>query len=40
VLQAVVRNGDTLVRLGGDEFGILMENCSLNKAQNIANELH
>jgi len=34
-----VRQCDTLGRLGGDEFGMLLENCPLDKALGIANEL-
>jgi diguanylate cyclase (GGDEF)-like protein len=34
-----VRQRDTLGRLGGDEFGILLENCPLDKAVGIANDL-
>ncbi|MBL1260242.1 MAG: EAL domain-containing protein [Thiotrichaceae bacterium] len=36
LLQAQVRERDTLARLGGDEFGILLGNCHLNKAEKIA----
>ena len=39
VLQDAVRKRDTLARLGGDEFGILLEHCSLDKAEKIANTL-
>jgi len=38
-LQDVVGKQDTLARLGGDEFGILLENCSLSKAEKFANAL-
>lgn len=30
---------DTLARLGGDEFAILMQHCSLDKAERIANNM-
>ncbi len=36
---STVRQRDTLGRLGGDEFGILLENCPLDKALGIAKEL-
>ncbi len=39
VLSATVRKRDTVARLGGDEFGILMEHCSLEKAQEVSNTI-
>jgi len=39
LLTSTVRQRDTLGRLGGDEFGMLLENCPLDKAVEIANEL-
>jgi diguanylate cyclase (GGDEF)-like protein len=39
VLQSRVRASDTLARLGGDEFGLLLEGCSLERAQLIAADL-
>jgi len=36
LLQARLRDRDTLARLGGDEFGVLLENCNLQQAQPIA----
>jgi diguanylate cyclase (GGDEF)-like protein/PAS domain S-box-containing protein len=39
VLQSNVRQRDTLARIGGDEFGILMERCSLEQATRVANKL-
>ncbi|WP_442112940.1 EAL domain-containing protein [Pseudomonas sp. NUPR-001] len=39
VLQAGLRDGDTLARLGGDEFGILLENCPQEQAERIAEGL-
>ncbi len=39
LLQANVRQRDTLARLGGDEFGVLMERCSLEQAKRVANQL-
>lgn len=39
LLRHRARDGDTLARLGGDEFGLLLHHCSLDKAQEIAEEL-
>ena len=39
LLLGSVRHRDTLSRLGGDEFGMLFENCPLDKAVEIANSL-
>jgi len=39
LLLGSVRTRDTLSRLGGDEFGMLLENCPLDKAVEIANNL-
>lgn len=39
VLQARLRESDTLARLGGDEFGALLEGCALDRAQLIAADL-
>ena len=39
LLLGSVRHRDTLGRLGGDEFGLLLENCPLDKAVAIANKL-
>ena len=39
-LQQVVRKRDTLARMGGDEFSVLMEHCTLEQAQRLADELH
>jgi diguanylate cyclase (GGDEF)-like protein len=36
LLQSCLREGDTLARFGGDEFGILLENCGLEAAEKIA----
>ena len=36
ILKQHIRRSDTLARLGGDEFGVLLEACSLTKAEQIA----
>ncbi len=38
-LKSQIRSGDTLARIGGDEFGILLENCSAEYARRIAESL-
>ena len=39
LLNGRLRSRDTLARLGGDEFGVLLEYCSLAKAEEIAGAL-
>ncbi|MFF7708781.1 EAL domain-containing protein [Pseudomonas sp. NPDC007930] len=39
LLQAGLREGDTLARLGGDEFGVLLERCAPQAAEAIAEKL-
>ncbi len=39
LLNAMVRNSDSLGRLGGDEFGIILEQCPLTKAISIAEKI-
>jgi len=39
ILESQVRARDSLARLGGDEFGLLLENCSTDKAYRIALKL-
>jgi len=36
LIQNHIRSHDTLARIGGDEFGLLLEGCSLDKAIEIA----
>lgn len=38
-LQSRIRESDTLARLGGDEFGLLLKSCSLERAEDIAENL-
>ncbi len=38
-LKHHIRSVDTLSRLGGDEFGVLLQDCPLDEAVSIANEL-
>jgi EAL domain-containing protein (putative c-di-GMP-specific phosphodiesterase class I) len=39
LLQAKIRQRDTLARLGGDEFGVLLELCPLEQARRVAQVL-
>lgn len=34
-----IRNRDTLARVGGDEFALIMEHCSIKQAQNVTKKL-
>ena len=34
-----LRQRDTLARIGGDEFGIIMEHCSIEQAEIVANKI-
>jgi len=38
-LQARIRHGDTLSRLGGDEFGLILQNCAEKDAVRVAEGL-
>ena len=39
ILNEAVRKRDTIGRLGGDEFGILMEHCGLGQAKKVAEKI-
>lgn len=39
VLKHRIRDTDALARIGGDEFGLLLENCPLDKATTIAEQI-
>lgn len=39
LMRQHVRNRDTLARIGGDEFAILMEHCSIEPAEKVARAL-
>ncbi|MBZ0096635.1 MAG: EAL domain-containing protein [Sulfuricella sp.] len=38
-LSELLRQGDVLARAGGDEFGLLLENCSVQQALHIAGKI-
>jgi diguanylate cyclase (GGDEF)-like protein len=39
VMQSTLRDGEMLARIGGDEFAVLLENCSAEFAQSAATQL-
>ena len=39
ILQTRIRTSDTIARLGGDEFGILLQDCTAERAAKIADSL-
>jgi diguanylate cyclase (GGDEF)-like protein/PAS domain S-box-containing protein len=38
-MRAAIRESDTMARLGGDEFGLLLEGCTLERAERVAEHL-
>lgn len=38
IIRRHTRNSDVVARMGGDEFAIILRNCSLDKAKNIMNQ--
>lgn len=39
ILQEHLRGGDTIARIGGDEFAILLEHCDIDSARRVADTL-
>jgi diguanylate cyclase (GGDEF)-like protein/PAS domain S-box-containing protein len=39
IMGRVVRGGDVLARIGGDEFGLLLSNCRLDDARRVAEKI-
>jgi diguanylate cyclase (GGDEF)-like protein/PAS domain S-box-containing protein len=39
ILQTRIRTSDTIARLGGDEFGVLLQDCTAERAAKIADSL-
>jgi len=39
ILRTSLREGDTLSRIGGDEFGILLSGCSISSAKRLAEKI-
>lgn len=39
ILRKTLRSRDTLARLGGDEFGVILEHCSVEKAQQVGKQI-
>ncbi|MEL6927571.1 MAG: EAL domain-containing protein [Cyanobacteria bacterium J06600_6] len=39
LMEGMIRKEDTLGRLGGDEFGLLLEGCSLSEAEQVCEQL-
>ena len=39
LIQEYIRHSDIFARLGGDEFAVILDNCPLEKAQEIANNI-
>jgi diguanylate cyclase (GGDEF)-like protein/PAS domain S-box-containing protein len=39
LISPLIRQGDTLARIGGDEFGVLLEKCAIQQAQSIGEQI-
>ncbi len=39
IINGCIRSGDIFARVGGDEFGLILQNCSIKSATHIANKI-